>query len=243
MLNQALAQQRQSEDPQALYRAMMLPQANAAMNAQPEPEPELDVEVEVEVEPDRTENQVGVKPSAADRTLYVGAHRSMTMLDDLMATANGFSKKQNQQADSPLEVAIYDYLPQDFARIAREKQVYKDKDVRNFMSRGAKLESDFSKLMAGLNLTQFEIIDRQKWSPFANGISQDARKDRMVDLKKILVEQTNIFNSVYGEKWGKAVQRGKDKTQGNANRTILAGLTDDGLAEEAEDILAELRGA
>tara|TARA_R110002153_G_scaffold79805_1_gene203420 strand:- start:1685 stop:2416 length:732 start_codon:yes stop_codon:yes gene_type:complete len=243
MLNQALAQQRQSEDPQALYRAMMLPQANAAMNAQPEPEPELDVEVEVEVEPDRTENQVGIKPSAADRTLYVGAHRSMTMLDDLMATANGFSKKQNQQADSPLEVAIYDYLPQDFARIAREKQVYKDKDVRNFMSRGAKLESDFSKLMAGLNLTQFEIIDRQKWSPFANGISQDARKDRMVDLKKILVEQTNIFNSVYGEKWGKAVQRGKDKTQGNANRTILAGLTDDGLAEEAEDILAELRGA
>ena len=243
MLNQALAQQRQSEDPQALYRAMMLPQANAAMNAQPEPEPELDVEVEVEVEPDRTENQVGVKPSAADRTLYVGAHRSMTMLDDLMATANGFSKKQNQQADSPFEVAMYDYLPQDFARIAREKQVYKDKDVRNFMSRGAKLESDFSKLMAGLNLTQFEIIDRQKWSPFANGISQDARKDRMVDLKKILVEQTNIFNSVYGEKWGKAVQRGKDKTQGNANRTILAGLTDDGLAEEAEDILAELRGA
>ena len=243
MLNQALAQQRQSEDPQALYRAMMLPQANAAMNAQPEPEPELDVEVEVEVEPDLTENQVGVKPSAADRTLYVGAHRSMTMLDDLMATANGFSKKQNQQADSPFEVAMYDYLPQDFARIAREKQVYKDKDVRNFMSRGAKLESDFSKLMAGLNLTQFEIIDRQKWSPFANGISQDARKDRMVDLKKILVEQTNIFNSVYGEKWGKAVQRGKDKTQGNANRTILAGLTDDGLAEEAEDILAELRGA
>ena len=64
MLNQALAQQRQSEDPQALYRAMMLPQANAAMNAQPEPEPELDVEVEVEVEPDLTENQVGIKPSA-----------------------------------------------------------------------------------------------------------------------------------------------------------------------------------
>ena len=243
MLNQALAQQRQSEDPQALYRAMMLPQANAAMNAQPEPEPELDVEVEVEVEPDRTENQVGVKPSAADRTLYVGAHRSMTMLDDLMATANGFSKKQNQQADSPFEVAMYDYLPQDFARIAREKQVYKDKDVRNFMSRGAKLESDFSKLMAGLNLTQFEIIDRQKWSPFANGISQDARKDRMADLKKILTEQTNIFDSMYGQKWGKAVARGKDKSQGNANRTILAGLTDDGLAEEAEDILAELRGA
>ena len=243
MLNQALAQQRQSEDPQALYRAMMLPQANAAMNAQPEPEPELDVEVEVEVEPDLTENQVGVKPSAADRTLYVGAHRSMTMLDDLMATANNFSKKQNQQADSPFEVAMYDYLPQDFARIAREKQVYKDKDVRNFMSRGAKLESDFSKLMAGLNLTQFEIIDRQKWSPFANGISQDARKDRMVDLKKILTEQTNIFDSMYGQKWGKAVARGKNKSQGNANRTILAGLTDEGLAEEAEDILAELRGA
>ena len=233
LLNQALAARASNAPPQRLM------QASAAMNAQPE----LDVEVEVEVEPDLTENQVGVKPSAADRTLYVGAHRSMTMLDDLMATANGFSKKQNQQADSPFEVAMYDYLPQDFARIAREKQVYKDKDVRNFMSRGAKLESDFSKLMAGLNLTQFEIIDRQKWSPFANGISQDARKDRMVDLKKILVEQTNIFNSVYGEKWGKAVQRGKDKTQGNANRTILAGLTDEGLAEEAEDILAELRGA
>jgi hypothetical protein len=146
-------------------------------------------------------------------------------------------------ADQPFEVAVFDMvLPQDFARIYREEHVYKDKDVRNFMSRGAKLESDFSKLMAGLNLTQFEIIDRQKWSPFANGISQDARKDRMVDLKKILVEQTDIFNSVYGEKWGKAVQTGKDKTQGNANRTILAGLTDEGLAEEAADILAQLKG-
>ena len=233
LLNQALAARASNAPPQRLM------QASAAMNAQPE----LDVEVEVEVEPDLTENQVGVKPSAADRTLYVGAHRSMTMLDDLMATANNFSKTQDRMADQPAKVAALDYLPQDFARIAREKVVYKDPEVRNFMSRGAKLESDFSKLMAGLNLTQFEIIDRQKWSPFANGISQDARKDRMVDLKKILTEQTNIFDSMYGQKWGKAVARGKDKSQGNANRTILAGLTNEGLAEEAEDILAELRGA
>lgn len=234
LLNQALAARASNASPQRLMQA----NANyAAMNPQPAPEPALDVD------PERTENQVGVKPSAADRTLYVGAHRSMTMLDDLMSTANNFSKTQDRMADQPAKVAALDYLPQDFARIAREKVVYKDPEVRNFMSRGAKLESDFSKLMAGLNLTQFEIIDRQKWSPFANGISQDARKDRMVDLKKILTEQTNIFDSMYGQKWGNAVARGKDKSQGNANRTILAGLTDDGLAEEAEDILAELRGA
>jgi len=234
LLNQALAARASNASPQRLMQA----NANyAAMNPQPAPEPALDVD------PERTENQVGVKPSAADRTLYVGAHRSMTMLDDLMSTANNFSKTQDRMADQPAKVAALDYLPQDFARIAREKVVYKDPEVRNFMSRGAKLESDFSKLMAGLNLTQFEIIDRQKWLPFANGISQDARKDRMADLKKILTEQTNIFDSMYGQKWGNAVARGKDKSQGNANRTILAGLTDDGLAEEAEDILAELRGA
>tara|TARA_R110000803_G_scaffold210818_1_gene283951 strand:- start:1794 stop:2486 length:693 start_codon:yes stop_codon:yes gene_type:complete len=221
-----------------LQQAMALennqPSGGGLVQANPPPPPP-------EIPP--MENQVGVKPSASDRTLYVGAHRSMTMLDDLMDTADGFSKTQSRMADQPLKIATFDLLPPDFARIARETGAYTDPKVRNFMSRGAKLESDFSKLMAGLNLTQFEIIDRQKWSPFANGISHDARKERMVDLKKILAEQTNIFDAVYGGKWGAAVARGKDKTQANANRTILAGLTDDGLAQEAEDILAELRGA
>jgi hypothetical protein len=91
MLDQALAQQgQQQQDPQALYKAMRMRQ-----DAPPAPEPEV---VEEPISP--MENQVGVKPSAADRTLYVGAHRSMTMLDDLMATANGFSKKQNQHGRS-----------------------------------------------------------------------------------------------------------------------------------------------
>ena len=235
MLDQALAQQgQQQQDPQALYKAMRMRQ-----DAPPPQEPEV---VEEPISP--MENQVGVNPSAADRTLYVGAHRSMTMLDDLMATANTFDKAQTRMADQPIIVAGIDMAApnDDFARIAREELIYKDPKVRDFMSRGAKLESDFSKLMAGLNLTQFEIIDRQKWSPFANGISQDARKARMGDLKKLLTEQTDIFDELYGNKWGAAVKRAKDKSHGNSNRTVLSGLTNEGLADEAEDILAQLKG-
>ena len=114
MLTQALEQQGQTQDPQALYRAMRERQDA------PPPEPEI-----VPEEPmiDLMENQVGVKPSASDRTLYVGAHRSMTMLDDLMSTANNFSKKQSQQADQPFHVALADIAPQDFARIYKEENI------------------------------------------------------------------------------------------------------------------------
>lgn len=192
------------------------------------------------------ENQVDVKPSAADRTLYVGAHRSLSMLDDLMDQSANFSAAEYDMADSPGKAFLADMIPgDDLTRMAKEKYVYTDPKIRDYMSKGAKLESDFSKLMAGLNLTQFEIRDRQKWSPFADGISQDARESRMRDLQDILTEQTVIFDGLYGTKWGEAVARAKgtmSKDRKMAGRVVLAGLTNEGLKDEAENLKLELQG-
>lgn len=51
-------------------------------------------------------------------------------------------------------------------------------------TRGARLESDLSKLAAGLSLTGFEIEQRNRWSPFAAGISQAESQRRLENIER-----------------------------------------------------------
>lgn len=51
-------------------------------------------------------------------------------------------------------------------------------------TRGARFESDLSKLAAGLSLTGFEIEQRNRWSPLAPGISQAESERRLENIER-----------------------------------------------------------
>lgn len=57
-------------------------------------------------------------------------------------------------------------------------------DQLSLKTRGARLESDLSNLAAGLSLTGFEIEQRNRWSPFAAGISQKESQRRLENIER-----------------------------------------------------------
>jgi hypothetical protein len=52
-------------------------------------------------------------------------------------------------------------------------------------TRGARLESDLSKLAAGLSLTGFELGERERWSPFAPGITRQESQRRLHNVEQV----------------------------------------------------------
>lgn len=80
-----------------------------------------------------------------------------------------------------------------------EEAVFTDPDVRQYRTKIARLESDFSKLASGLAVTGFEMADRKKWSPYAEGISQEERENRLENLQEMLVREKTTFEQYYPE--------------------------------------------
>jgi hypothetical protein len=57
-------------------------------------------------------------------------------------------------------------------------------DQLSVKTRGANFEQNLSNLAAGLSLTGFEIEQRNRWSPFASGISQGEAQRRLENIER-----------------------------------------------------------
>lgn len=68
------------------------------------------------------------------------------------------------------------------ARVMQEKS-YSPEQL-SIKTRGARYEQNLSNLAAGLALTGYEIEQRDRWSPFATGISQDESKRRLENIER-----------------------------------------------------------
>lgn len=62
-----------------------------------------------------------------------------------------------------------------------ERQFY-DPHELEVRARGNRFEQNLSNLAAGLALTGYEIAERQKWSPFAPGLTRAQAKDRLTNV-------------------------------------------------------------
>lgn len=68
------------------------------------------------------------------------------------------------------------------ARVA-EEQMFTPEQLA-VKSRGRRFEQNLSNLAAGMALTGYELEQREKWSPFASGISQAEAKRRLTNLQR-----------------------------------------------------------
>jgi hypothetical protein len=141
------------------------------------------------------------KPSATLVKSYQQGRGLLASFDRAQETLNSLDAKQSEQLDSPLsEIGVSfaeRWLPEGVGRYMNENTVYTDESVRDYRTQIAKIESDFSKMMSGMAVTIYEMSDRKKWSPYAEGISQQERESRMANLKDILEEEQDFFEGYY----------------------------------------------
>lgn len=64
--------------------------------------------------------------------------------------------------------------------------------------RGAQVEGQISKILAGLNLTGFELIERKRWSPFTPGVGTEQSKERMEILRTTFLNEVNTRRGAVG---------------------------------------------
>ena len=137
-----------------------------------------------------------LKPPANAQKNYAESNRLLGVANDLDTLYEGMPKSAKNQVDSPLVSAGMSMLPNAVQRIA-ESKYYTEPAARQYLTRGARFESKLSQLMAGLNVTGYEMSDRQKWSPFAPGVEQSERQIRLDNIKKDLAGELEQYGKLY----------------------------------------------
>lgn len=66
---------------------------------------------------------------------------------------------------------------------AAQEQMFSP-EQQEVRSRGARFEQNLSNLAAGLALTGYELEQRNRWSPFATGISQEESQRRLANIQR-----------------------------------------------------------
>lgn len=97
-------------------------------------------------------------------------------------------------------------------RVLREK-MYSD-DQLSLQTRGARFEQNLSNLAAGMALTGYEIEQRDRWSPFAVGISQEEAERRLLNVQRD-----------FGNRRDTILNANKTRTAGPRNTRTVGGKT------------------
>jgi hypothetical protein len=105
---------------------------------------------------------------------------------DLATEAQGLPGSRNQIIDWGIDTLRQGGLNA-LANIG-EEWAYSDAEGVH-RAKAARWESELSKIAAGLNVTGFEMTDRQKWSPFAPGLSADEAARRWQVLSGTLGQE------------------------------------------------------
>ena len=130
---------------------------------------------------------LGLKPPAKAQSNYFEAGNLLKQIGGINDVANSFTEGQRAEANQPVSEIGLELLdkwgPEGAARLAESELVYPDKQVRNWMSQGRKLENRISQLASGLAVTGYEMQARKSWSPWAPGIPMDERQQRLDNVQ------------------------------------------------------------
>lgn len=97
-------------------------------------------------------------------------------------------------------------------RVLREK-LYSP-DQLSLQTRGARFEQNLSNLAAGMALTGYELEQRDRWSPFAVGISQDEAQRRLENIQRD-----------FGNRRDAQLNANKPRNAGPRNTRVIGGKT------------------
>lgn len=150
-------------------------------------------------------------PTGEERKTYRKAHGLEKQFQNLDGMAAKMTPEQIEGLAKPLADIPLGMAPNSVKRYLEENVVYTDAEQRDYRVAVAKIESDFSRMMSGLAVSGFEMADRKNWSPYAEGISQASRQQRLDNLQMQTRDEIGLYNDMYPQAalpspWEKAQQ-------------------------------------
>lgn len=136
--------------------------------------------------------------SAKERQDYREAKRLRTVIGDLSEMRKELPKEAQEELNQPILDAMGSALPASARRLWDDNVMYDTKEAQAYKTRLSRLESKLSQLASGMAVTGFEMKDRQKWSPNAEGITDEERIRRMKNLDRDIFSQVESFEQMYG---------------------------------------------
>ena len=132
-------------------------------------------------------------------------------LDDIDAQFATLDAAQVEKLNKQVGEAAMSFFPTAAQNIVREEIIFDDPEVQKYHDMVSFLDNEYSRLMSGLAVTGYEMDAKQRWSPFAPGISQDVRNSRLQNLRKMLEHGAQITRASFPHwKTAQAVDAGFD---------------------------------
>ncbi len=153
-------------------------------------------ESQLELSKERLEESKRAKPGGTALKDFSTAKKLRERTLDIDAKFEALSDADKASVDSALAQAMTSALPNAVQRII-EGQTYSDA-ARNYLADVAFLDNELSRLMSGLAVTGYEMEAKQRWSPYAPGISQAERQIRLRNIQRDLDNQGKQFVELYG---------------------------------------------
>jgi len=139
----------------------------------------------------------GPAPTGKERKSYTDAGRLNTTIDGLNTDFAAMSEEEQEQLNRPYIETAKEWLPTGIGNIIEENFIDTSDKGKRYLTKVAKLESDLSKIASGLAVSGYEMADRKKWSPYAEGISQKERQRRLDNVQINLKSETDAFEQYY----------------------------------------------
>jgi hypothetical protein len=141
----------------------------------------------------------GLKPTGSERKTYTSANRLRGVIDGLNSDFADMGEEEKGQLDRPYIDTVKNMMPAGIGNILEEKLVDTSDKGRRYITKVAKLESDLSKIASGLAVSGYEMADRKKWSPNAEGLTQEERQRRLDNVHGDLLGEVEAFEQYYPE--------------------------------------------
>ncbi len=161
-----------------------------------------------------------LRPTGKATEDYLRSKQLVEQISGVQGIESGFTADQLEMVDNPVIDTVTDlFLPDGAERLLQDSVIYTDPTVKKYRENVADIESEFSKLMSGLAVSGFEMKDRKKWSPYAEGVSQATRSRRLQNLNDKLGIQIGLKEQTYDFGEGGGISDGGITTEETINVT------------------------
>ena len=169
----------------------------------------------------------GVKPSASERKDYRLGKRLQGVVRGLANEREAFSDEELEMINSPKIQAAISWIPSASLQRLAEEKVYLTPQVKAYIARLNRVESKLSQLAAGLNVTGYEMKDRQRWSPNAPGITDEERQLRLQNVERDLLGDVSLYEEMYDPEYHVSAYQDAPLKTGGPLKQAVSKLTGD----------------
>ncbi len=147
----------------------------------------------------RTGKKTGLKPTGTQVQNYRESLRLLGESKNLLNQLFSMPDAAYQELNRPALDAAISMIPINAVERLAESAAYDTEEAKSYKTQAARFESRLSQLASGMQVTGFEMSDRQRWSPHAPGINAAERQRRIAHMEREFQKRIQTYEQFFPE--------------------------------------------